>query len=110
MERCDGTNRWDVRLIADSEETVISVHNLKEDAVYGASRCRDCAKTFQPNFFDRPLLGWLEKFLIRLNRNFDYADDSEMIFLDKSAMGVSCPAIQSSMAGLVANAKTIVNQ
>jgi hypothetical protein len=81
----------------------MSVHNLKEDAAYGASRCRDCAKTFDPKFFDRPLLSWLEKFLIRLNSNFNYPDDEEvsdfralqqsnqLVFLDEPAITIQSP-------------------
>jgi hypothetical protein len=78
VQRSDGTNRWDVRLITDDAETVISVHNLMEDAVYGVSRCQDCMKTFDPNFFNRPLLSWYKKFVLRLNRDFDYPDDDKV--------------------------------
>ncbi len=84
IERFDSTDRWDVRLFANGEDKLISVHNLKQDAAYVAACCRDCAKTLEPNFFKRPLLDWFDSFLYRLNYGLSHLDDSETSNLQAS--------------------------
>jgi hypothetical protein len=57
-------------------EQLISAHDEREAARYGAAMCRKCLETFGDSVYFQHQKNWFGSFMNRLVSSFDYADDA----------------------------------
>ena len=62
----------------------ISPHYTKESAEYGLSQCQKCLNSFPISHWNQPFDHAYYEFLVRLNEEFPYDDDDEILGVIKS--------------------------
>jgi hypothetical protein len=71
------SNKHGIWLSIDGfNEQLISAHDEREAARYGANMCRQCLATFGDSVYFQHQKNWFGAFMNRLVGSFDYADDA----------------------------------
>ena len=73
------TGKYLICIVHKGETFKISPHVKIEDAKHGIEMCKKCLKTFSSHELSAPLSKWFKTFIARINSDFYYDDDDEIL-------------------------------
>ena len=75
----DYTGKYLICIVHKGETRVISPHVKIEDAKHGIEMCKKCLESFSKYELEFPLSKWFKTFINRINSDFYYDDDDEVL-------------------------------